>query len=249
MRKNKQMTKSEKISKFIAHAGICSRRQAEELVLNGRIKINDIIVTTPSTRIIESDIIKLDDKIIKKLSKLRMWIFHKPREVITTNFDPEGRQTVYDILPDLGERLISVGRLDYNSEGLLLFTNNGELARLLEMPSTGLPRKYRVRIYGRLTQEIIDLLKNGLNIDGVQYKSIIIEHDNSFESGNQWITVTLLEGKNREIRRVLEYFDIQVSRLIRISYGPFELHDLEAGKIIEISSSNLSQICKALGFQ
>ena len=242
------MSESEKISKFIAHAGICSRRQAEELVLDGRIKVNDAVITTPSTRVIKGDIVKLDDKVINKISKLRVWIFNKPRGFITSNFDPQGRETIFDILPDLGERVISVGRLDYNSEGLLLLTNNGEFSRLLEMPSTGLTRKYRVRIYGRLTHDIIEQLKDGLEIDEVQYKSIIIEHDNSFETSNQWITVTLLEGKNREIRRVLEYFDIEVSRLIRISYGSFELHELETGRVIEVAEAKLLKISTSLAF-
>jgi 23S rRNA pseudouridine2605 synthase len=242
------MNESEKIGKFIAHAGICSRRQAEDLVIAGRIKVNDIVVLNPSQRVIKSDIIKLDNKIISKILKLRAWIFHKPRGFITSSSDPQGRQTIYDILPNLGERVISVGRLDYNSEGLLILTNNGEFSRILEMPSTGLNRKYRVRIFGILTLEIIQQLKNGVEIDGIHYKSITIEHDNTFKSSNQWITVTLLEGKNREIRRVLEYFNIEVSRLIRISYGPFELHDLEPGRVIEITSPKLIKVCQNLGF-
>lgn len=242
------MSKSEKISKFIAHAGICSRRQAEELVILGRIKVNDMVITSPSTRVNDSDIIKFDDTIINKIYKLRVWIFHKPRGVITTNFDPQGRQTVYDMLPDLGERVVSVGRLDYNSEGLLLLTNNGEFSRLLEMPNTGLTRKYKVRIYGSLTHGIVKQLKGGLEIDGVRYKPIIVEYDDNLMTSNQWITVTLLEGKNREIRRVLEYFDIQVSRLIRISYGPFELHDLKPGRVVEVAPAKLLKICASLDY-
>lgn len=226
----------ERIAKFLARAGIASRRDSEKLVAEGRIKVNGKVIDTPATKVGPKDKVEYDDAIVGKKVHTRLWRYHKPDGFVTSHKDEKGRTTVFDLLPkDLG-RVISVGRLDITSEGLLLLTNDGELARHLEHPSTGLSRRYRARCYGHITQTELDTLKNGIKIDGIMTSPIEAVLD-STNGDNSWITVTLREGKNREVRRAMEHLDLKVNRLIRVSYGPFMLGDLRKGLTEEVKYS------------
>jgi len=224
-----------RIAKFLADAGIASRRDSENLILAGLVEVNGTKITSPALNVTDNDIIKVSGEIVHRSKEIRLWAFYKPSLVITTHKDPKGRETVFEILPPYLKRVISVGRLDYNSEGLLLLTNSGDLARKLELPSSNLEREYRVRIIGELTPSIVDILANGVTIDGIKYRGIeIIDDTYDKTSKNYWVTITLREGKNREIRRVLEHFDIKVSRLIRVRYGSIKLDDMKPGEVREI---------------
>jgi 23S rRNA pseudouridine2605 synthase len=223
----------ERIAKMLARAGVCSRRDAERLIEEGRVKVNGTKLTSPAFKVTESDIVTVDGKPVAEAEATRLWRYHKPPGLMTTHRDPAGRPTVFENLPKDLPRVISVGRLDFNSEGLLLLTNDGELARRLELPSTGWVRRYRARAFGQVTQEQLDELARGSVIDGVRYGPIQAALD-STKGSNSWITVSLTEGKNREVRRVLEAIDLRVNRLIRIAYGPFQLGALEPGAVEEI---------------
>ena len=237
-------TKKERIAKIIAHAGLCSRRDAEKWIEQGRVMVNNHLITTPATLVDETDTIAVDGKIIQTKQTPRLWCYHKPVGLVTTHKDPAGRPTVFDNLPKNLLRVISVGRLDLNSEGLLLLTNDGELARSLELPSRGWKRKYRVRIHGKITPEIISKLKKGITIEGIRYAPTIVEIEpNQSQGTNQWILVTLTEGKNREIRKIMAHFGFKVSRLIRIAYGPFQLGNLPTGEVREISAKVIKEQC------
>jgi len=229
----------ERIAKVLARAGVCSRRDAERLIASGRIKVNGEVLESPARNVTPQDRILVDDNPMPTSEPTRLWRYHKPKGKVTTARDPEGRATVFDALPKDLPRVISIGRLDYNTEGLLLLTNDGELARQLELPSTGWARRYRVRAYGRTDQAKLDTLQKGITVDGVKYGPIqaFLEHD---KGTNVWITMTLREGKNREIRRVLEAVGLEVNRLIRTSYGPFQLGDLEEGVVREIPARVLA---------
>ena len=220
----------------MANAGLCSRREAEKWILDGRVELNGQRLKTPAVVVDDNDKIVVDGTPIKnKQEKPRLWCYHKPVGLLTTHKDPSGRPTVFDSLPDYLPRIISVGRLDLNSEGLLLLTTNGELARSMELPSRGWSRQYRVRIHGEMTPQMMDRAAKGLNVKGVQYAPAKIELDPQQSGGkNQWILVTLTEGKNREIRKMMEFFGLQVSRLIRIAYGPFQLGNLKTGELREV---------------
>ncbi len=236
--------KKERISKVIARAGLCSRRDAEKWIIDGRILLNDTRVTTPATLVDETDVISVDNNIIPTKQPSRLWCYHKPVGLVTTHKDPAGRPTVFDNLPKYLPRVISVGRLDLNSEGLLLLTTNGELARSLEHPSKAWKRKYRVRIHGKITPDIILKLKTGIVINGIKYAPVLVEIEPHQAQGtNQWIQVTLTEGKNREIRKIMNHFGFHVSRLIRISYGPFQLGNLPVGEVREISKKVIKEQC------
>ena len=224
-----------RIAKVIADAGYCSRREAEKLILEGRVQVNGVFIDTPATLITDHSI-KIDGKLLKKENELRLFIFHKPAEVITTSKDTHGRPIVFDLLPKNLPRLISVGRLDYNTEGLLLFTTSGKVARFIELPKTGWIRKYRARVFGKLNYERLQKLENGITIDGTRYGGIKVEID-SEKSANSWLTISLKEGKNREIRKVMEELGLKVNRLIRVSFGPFILGNLKVGEIKEIPHS------------
>ena len=235
--------KTERIAKRMARAGVCSRRDAEKLIAEGRVAVNGSIIDTPATKVSEKDTIELDGKLVGKKEKSRLWIYHKPVGLVTSHKDEQGRKTVFDTLPKKMPRVISVGRLDLNSEGLLLLTNDGEVSRYLEMPSTALERKYRVRAFGRITQKELDSLKDGVVIDGVIYKSIKAVLEKSSNSvTNSWIEITLTEGKNREIRKVLEHLGLKVNRLIRIAYGEFKLGKLPEGQVNEVSDAEMKRI-------
>ncbi len=229
-------SKPQRVAKLIAAAGICSRRDAEKLIAEGRVKVNGKVITTPAT-LITDHAIKVDDKLInpKTNKKPRLWLFHKPKGVITTSKDPEGRKTVFDILPKYLPRVITVGRLDFNTEGLLLLTDSGELSRQLELPQNGFVRKYRVRVFGRIDQERLQRLQRGITVDGVRYKPMKATLDSQKEA-NSWLIVEISEGKNREIRKIMEHLGLTVSRLIRIEFGPYRLGNLAIGDVKEIKS-------------
>ncbi len=222
-----------RIAKYIAHAGVCSRREAEEMILEGRVKVNGEVIESPATLITDHSV-KVDDKLIALKKEIRLWIFHKPKGIITTSKDEKNRRTIFDLLPKTMPRVISVGRLDFNTEGLLLLTNNGDFARYLELPKNKISRVYRARVFGKLNHERLKKLERGITVDGVRYGSIKVTVDSEGDA-NSWLTIMLEEGKNREIRKVMDELGLQVNRLIRVSYGPFKLTDIKVGEISEVS--------------
>jgi 23S rRNA pseudouridine2605 synthase len=228
---------SDRIAKALARAGVGSRRDVERLIAEGRVALNGQVLATPAVKVEPGDILTVDGKVVGEAEPARLFRYHKPVGLVTTHKDPQGRPTVFDALPKGLPRLISVGRLDLNSEGLLLLTNDGGLARGLELPNAGIIRRYRARAHGRITQEKLDGLQAGVTVEGVSYGPIEARLDKAKDGpqgSNLWITVTLAEGKNREVRRVLESVGLKVNRLIRLSYGPFALGTLEAGEIEEV---------------
>jgi len=233
----------QRIAKFLAASGICSRRQGEELIAAGRIKLNDQIVTTPATFVDDTDVVTFDNRTVRLMESRRIWAFFKPIECITSRIDPEGRKTIYDILPQSFSNIKYVGRLDYFSEGLLLLTNDGGLVRELELPKNKIPRIYRVRIYGIVQSNITQQLANGITIDDVHYKGIHVEIEPS-EGKNTWLKLTLHEGKNREIRNIMTHLGYKVNRLTRIGYGPFTLNGLKPGQVKELSIDRIDQYLK-----
>ncbi|HEY8615664.1 pseudouridine synthase [Phenylobacterium sp.] len=227
----------ERIAKALARAGVGSRRDVERYIAEGRIALNGQVLTTPAVKVEPGDILTVDGQVVSEAEPTRLFRYHKPVGLLTSHKDPQGRPTVFGALPEGLPRLISVGRLDINSEGLLLLTNDGELARALELPQAGVVRRYRARAHGRITQDRLDKLKDGITVEGVRYGSIDARLDKAKEGpqgSNLWITVTLSEGKNREVRRVLEALGLKVNRLIRLAYGPFALGTLELGEIEEV---------------
>jgi 23S rRNA pseudouridine2605 synthase len=225
--------KPERISKLLARAGIASRRDVERMIMEGRVAVNGKVLETPALNATMADRIEVDGEPIRGIERTRLWLYHKPSGLVTTNSDPEGRPTVFENLPDDLPRVMSIGRLDINTEGLLLLTNDGGLARVLELPTTGWLRRYRVRAYGEVDQAKLDTLKEGIAVDGVLYGAIDATLDRS-QGHNVWITMGLREGKNREIKNVLGALGLEVNRLIRISYGPFQLGDLGEGRVQEV---------------
>ncbi len=223
----------ERIAKVIARSGLCSRRDAERMIEAGRVRLNGRVLTSPAVNVTTADDIRVDRKPLAKTEEPQLWRYHKPTGLITSHKDPEGRPSVFDNLPDTLPRVISVGRLDMSSEGLLLLTNDGTLARTLELPATGWLRRYRVRAYGAVSQAKLDGLKQGIEIEGVKYGAIDAAIER-VQRDNIWLTMALREGKNREVRRVLEAFDLKVNRLIRISYGPFQLGELKPGAVSKV---------------
>ncbi|MDI4658694.1 pseudouridine synthase [Xanthobacter autotrophicus] len=224
---------AERIAKVVARAGLGSRREIEEWIEAGRVAVNGEVLTSPAVTVTAADAITVDGAPLPERERTRLFIYHKPKGVVTTNRDPEGRTTLFEILPQGLPRLVSVGRLDLNSEGLLLLTNDGGLARVLELPETGWLRRYRVRANGEVNQAQLDSLLKGITVDGVEYGPIEAELDR-VQGANAWITVSLREGKNREIRNVFGALGLQVNRLIRVSYGPFQLGDVPEGGIEEV---------------
>ena len=232
--------KGERIAKRLSRSGICSRREAERWLADGRVTVDGERIFNPATLVTDQSIIMVDGKRVAQPEQPKLWRYHKPRGVLSTNIDPENRPTVFDHLPKNLPRVMLVGRLDFNSEGLLLLTNDGELARSLELPSTGWERQYRVRAYGLIDESRLGSLADGITVDGVKYKSIQAKLDKR-RGENSWITVVLQEGKNREIRKVMEYLGLRVNRLIRVAYGPFQLGELQRDTVREVSAHDLKK--------
>jgi 23S rRNA pseudouridine2605 synthase len=241
--KNNNDKSGERIAKVMARAGLASRREAEAWIAAGRVSVNGAVISSPALNVTARDRIVVDGQPLPRAARTRLFRYHKPRGLVTTHADPEGRPTIFRALPKRLPRVISVGRLDINSEGLLLLTNDGGLARALELPSTGWLRSYRVRALGRVTQEALDGLKRGITVAGIHYGPIEATLDRE-QGANVWLTLGLREGKNREVRKVLEQLGLQVNRLIRVAYGPFELGDLGDGDVQEVETEELR---KALG--
>ena len=228
----------DRIAKLMARAGLCSRRDAEEWIRQGRVSVNGRVITSPALDVTSHDTVLVDDAPLPERERTRLFLYHKPKGLVTTHADPEGRPTVFDSLPEGLPRLISIGRLDFNTEGLLLLTNDGGLARVLELPDTGWLRRYRVRAHGAIEQEKLDELRKGIEIDGVKYGPIeaTLERDSG---ANVWILFAIREGKNREVRNVMAHLGLEVNRLIRVSYGPFQLGELAESEVQEVRSRML----------
>jgi 23S rRNA pseudouridine2605 synthase len=230
----------ERIAKLVARAGLCSRRDAEDWIVQGRVAVNGRVINSPALDVTANDVVTIDGKPLPERERTRLFLYHKPRGLMTTHDDPEGRPTVFDNLPEGLPRLISIGRLDFNTEGLLLLTNDGGLSRALEHPDTGWLRRYRVRAHGEVTQAQLDELKKGVEVDGVKYGPIeaTLERD---QGANVWLVFAIREGKNREVRNVMAHLGLEVNRLIRVSYGPFQLGEIAEGQVDEIKSRVLRE--------
>jgi 23S rRNA pseudouridine2605 synthase len=221
------------VAKVMARAGVASRRDAEALIEEGRVAVNGVTLESPAVNVTEADTVTLDGEPLPLKERSRLWLYHKPAGVVTTARDPEGRRTVFDALPADMPRVVTIGRLDINTEGLLLLTNDGGLARVIAHPSTGWLRRYRVRAFGDIAQDALDALKDGITVDDMDYGPVEAQLDRR-QGDNVWLTIGLREGKNREIKRILEHLGLSVNRLIRVSFGPFQLGDLEEGKVEEV---------------
>jgi 23S rRNA pseudouridine2605 synthase len=230
----------ERIAKAIARAGLASRREAEEWIAAGRVAVNGAVITSPALNVAPSDRISVDGEPLPARERTRFFLYHKPRGLMTTRADPQGRPTIFQKLPADLPRLISVGRLDFNTEGLLLLTNDGALARLVELPQTGWLRRYRVRAHGSVTQEQLDGLREGITVDGIHYGPIEAALDR-VQGTNLWLTFAIREGKHREVRNVLGHLGLVVTRLIRVSFGPFQLGELAAGAVEEVRTRVLRE--------
>ena len=224
---------SNRIAKVLARHGIASRREAEKIIEAGRVTVNGKVIDSPALNVTDKDKITVDGKPLEERDPPRLWLYHKPSGLVTTTKDEKGRPTVFDALPEDLPRVMSVGRLDLNSEGLLLLTNDGEIKRRLELPSTGWLRKYRVRLHGSPKDEDFAPLRDGLTVEGERFRPMTVTLDRQ-QGRNAWVTVSLREGKNREIRRAMEVVGLPVNRLIRVSYGPFRLGDLKPGEVSEV---------------
>jgi 23S rRNA pseudouridine2605 synthase len=230
----------ERIAKVMARAGLCSRRDAERWIAEGRVSVNGRVLDSPALVVGESDDIRVDGKPLAGPERTRLWRYHKPAGLVTTHRDEKGRPTVFEALPKTLPRVISVGRLDLNSEGLLLLTNDGGLARRLELPATGWLRRYRVRVHGAPDPAALASLAKGITIEGIAYGPIEARLDKT-QGSNAWVTVGLREGKNREVRRVFEHLGLPVTRLIRLAYGPFQLGSLPRGAVEEVPGKVLKE--------
>ncbi len=233
-------TGGERIAKVMARAGLCSRRDAERWIADGRVSVDGAVLTSPAITVSTENTVTVDGQPLPAAAETRLWRYHKPPGLVTSHGDPQGRPTVFERLPKAMGRVISVGRLDLNSEGLLLLTNDGALARRLELPATGWLRRYRVRAYGVVNEDKLAGLARGVTVAGVKYGSIEARLE-SKTGKNSWLEVSLSEGKNREIRKVLEHLDLNVNRLIRISYGPFHLGKMPRGEVIEVTGKVLRE--------
>ena len=233
-------TGPERIAKAIARSGLCSRREAERWIINGQVKLNSKILTECGVNVTSKDVIEVNGKPLPNKVITKLWMYHKQRGYLVTNYDPEGRSTIFDQLKNKIEtRFISVGRLDMDSEGLILLTNDGDLARKLELPATGWLRKYRVRVHGYVIPKDLEPLKNGITIDGIRYGRIDAALDRQ-QGSNAWLTLSFREGKNREVRKVMNHLGYNVNRLIRVSFGPFNLKNLPSGELEEVKNKVLN---------
>lgn len=231
---------AERLAKFMARSGVCSRRDAEELIKQKRVTVNGEIIDTPAYNVEGTEKILLDGEKLPEIEQTRLWLYHKPAGLMTTHKDTEARATVFEHLPIGLPRVISVGRLDLNSEGLLLLTNNGELSRKLELPENGWSRRYKVRVHGFVNKNKLADLAKGATVDGINYGPVKVELE-SQNGTNSWLVVTLSEGKNREIRKLMKSIGLEVARLIRLSYGPFQLGSLKKGEVREVPQKVLKE--------
>lgn len=229
-----------RIAKVIARAGLCSRREAERWIAEGRVNVNGKVLKTPAFEVGRSDTVLVDGKALPEAGPPRLWRYHKPKGLVTTHADPQQRPTVFEKLPPEMPRVISVGRLDFNTEGLLLLTNDGALARYLELPQNGWTRRYRVRARGRVAPRDLERLKGGVEIDGVAYGPVEAAVD-SVQGANSWLTIAIKEGKNREVRKIAAHLGLEVNRLIRVSFGPFQLLDLSPGAVEAVKRRTLAE--------
>lgn len=237
---NDRISEPMRIAKAMARAGLCSRREAERWIADGRVSVNGKLLKTPACEVGPNDKVIVDGRPLPNAEPVKLWRYHKPRGLVTTHADPQGRPTVFDKMPPEMERVISIGRLDFNTEGLLLLTNDGGLARYMELPATGWVRRYRVRAKGRVTPDQLVSLKNGLDVDGVQYGPVEATVD-SVQGANMWLSIAIREGKNREVRKILAHLGVEVNRLIRVSFGPFQLLDLEPGAVEQVKRRVLAE--------
>ncbi|MFT6606180.1 MAG: 23S rRNA pseudouridine2605 synthase [Halocynthiibacter sp.] len=231
--KDSKTPAGDRIAKVLARAGIASRREAERMIAERRVTVNGKVIDSPALNVTDADKITVDDKPVGAPEAARLWLYHKPLGLVTSERDEKGRETVFDNLPEGMPRVVSVGRLDINSEGLLLLTNDGGLKRKLELPSTGWLRKYRVRVKGNPTEDMLKPLRQGITVDGVNYQPMEVSLDR-LQGANAWLTIGIREGRNREIRRAMEAINLVVNRLLRVSYGPFRLNELKPGEVEEI---------------
>lgn len=238
--------KGERIAKVMARAGLCSRRDAERWITEGRVRVDGKVLTTPAQTVTDANTVIVDGKPLPGKAQTRLWRYHKPPGLVTSHGDPQGRATVFDRIPKGLGRVISVGRLDLNSEGLLLLTNDGELARRLELPETGWTRRYRVRVHGHVIEAKLEELADGVTVSGEAYGSIKAVLDKQ-QGANAWLTVSLQEGRNREIRKVMEHLGLEVNRLIRVAYGPFQLGQLARGGTEEVTGKVLREQLSGAG--
>jgi 23S rRNA pseudouridine2605 synthase len=233
----------ERIAKVMARAGLCSRREAERLIADGRVSLNGEVLTSVAVNVTSRDSIAVNGKALPRREETRLWRYHKPQGLVVSHRDPQGRPTVFEKVKDRLPRVVSVGRLDINTEGLLLLTNDGALARFLELPASGWLRRYRVRAYGQVDESKLAALVHGIEIDGVRYGSIQANVERA-QGDNRWLSFAIREGKNREIKKLCEHLGLKVNRLIRVSFGPLDLGELRRGEIEEVPPSVLR---KALG--
>jgi 23S rRNA pseudouridine2605 synthase len=238
---------SNRIAKVMAHSGLCSRREAEKLIESGRVTVDGVVITSPALNVTSENKILVDGKPIASKQTTRLWILHKPKGIITSNGDPQGRKTVFEILPKNMPRVISIGRLDYNTEGLLLLTTNGELARHMELPATSWVRTYKVRTYGAIDEKKLDILRRGVTIDGIDYAPAKIKVETSSRT-NSWLIFSITEGKNLEVRKTLAHIGLEVNRLIRVAYGPFKLGEIPSGAVVEIPRETIEDKIKFKDF-
>ena len=230
----------ERIAKFLARAGVASRREAERLIGQRRVTVDGRTLETPAVLVTGAEDVRVDGARVGARAPVRLWRYHKPDGLVTTHKDPQGRPTVFERLPGGMGRVVSVGRLDLTTEGLLLLTNDGGLSRALELPSNGWRRRYRARAYGRTTQAALDAIRDGVEVEGVRYGPVAAKID-QLQGGNTWLTLSITEGKNREVRQVLRHLGLHVNRLIRTAYGPFQLGGLERGAAEEVPTKQLRE--------
>jgi len=230
----------DRVAKAMARAGLCSRRDAEAWIVAGRVRVNGVVIKSPALNVTPADHIVVDGEPLPQRERTRLFLYHKPRGLVTTHADPEGRPTIFEGLPKTLPRLLSVGRLDMTTEGLLLLTNDGGLARILELPKTGWLRRYRVRAHGRVAPETLKGLRDGITIDGIHYGAIDAEIERE-QGANLWLTFAMREGKNREVKNVMSHLGLAVNRLIRVSFGPFQLGQLEPGAVEEVRTRHLRE--------
>lgn len=222
-----------RLNKKISNSGFCSRRDADKLILGEQVFVNGAMVNNPATKVTNNDVININGEIIKNDHSIRVWVYHKPSGLIVTHKDTEGRNTVFDMLPETLPRVISIGRLDITSEGLLLLTNSPVFANILELPKNQFIRVYKVRVFGKVDKKKLNMISSGVIIEGIQYKKNIIEITKN-SGKNSWLKISIFEGKNREVRKLMEYIGLKVNRLIRIQYGPYFLDSLPRGEVQEV---------------